>query len=663
MTLGGVVGCEDDGAVTPDAAVDAAPLPDVSPVAPDPDFDEDFVGYGSEVTVTTLLQTRRSRYPEDEFLVDRYGRPRLPMDELGQVHPQPGEPHLVRDDLAVGDATAPVSRSLLYFAHLSDAQIIDTQSPSYVPSNKYSVAGDAVPAFHQNGPLAPHLLDAQVQTANQFTLQRSYDFLIHTGDAVEDAQQNELEWFLTIMDGGELYPDSGTPVDPVPGPDNDAWDPFVAQGVASGVPWYAVVGNHDLGVSGNFPPGLIADANSEPILSQLTPLLAQLELTLPGVSTADHAPNVLQGADMPAFTSELPTLHVDELWDEDYILALEAGSVAPDADRAPLDDCAYIDAHFNTGTSPVGHGFTAEGRQHCQGNYVVDPVPGVPLRLLVLDTGPHVGGVEGILTPPLNEDGSVNQALVGDPTADQLAWLTAELERAQTENVAVIVASHHPSKSIAEGNSFTELIATFFPDEVELDALWREHFVYPEQSLSGPDFRDLLASYDNVVLHLVGHSHANKVNVVCPDGDLIDGEEATAGQVCAPPPVGRTAANGYWEVMAASPRDWPNQFRISELVDHGDGTGSIYSTVVDIHSGPGSLARLGLLLATADEQANRKYLEQSRGTLLDRNVQLRFAWPPSLITALATVDAATRIESITTLAQPAPGVAVLPTWP
>jgi len=531
-----------------------------------------------------------------------------------------------------------------------------------VPTNKYTAMGDAMPAFHQNGPLAPHLLDAVIQTASQFGIQRPYDFIIHTGDAIEDSQANEIEWFLTIMDGGLVYPDSGDTDDPIPGPDNDAWDPFLAGGISTGVPWYSVVGNHDLAVNGNFPRGLIHQANEEPWATDLPPLLAQFSTTLPAVGTSDRAPNVLSAGEMPAFVVDLQTFDVEDLWSQEDIEALTEGPVVPDDDRTFMDGCGFIDAHFTTGTGPVGHGFTQASRTNCTGNYTVDPVPGLPLRMIVIDTGPHVGGAQGILTPPLHADGSVNQALVGDPAHDQLAWLVAELDRATADNVAVVLASHHASSSITNGNVFADLFELFFPDEEELDAMWRTYMINPEESLAGRDLRELLAEYPCVILHLVGHSHANRVNAVCPDGTLIDGEEATAGDVCGELPTGKTAANGYWEVMAASSRDFPNQFRITEIVDNDNGTGAIYTTVVDAQGGAGSLHELGLVLALADEQVDRSLMEDGMGTLIDRNVELPFAWPDAMIPVLATTDAATKIESITTLLEPAPGLPVLPTW-
>ena len=175
----GPVGCGDSGKeVEPDAS-----LPDLVSLEPDPAFDEQFQGYGPEATVTTLVQVLRPRYDPSESFVDRYGRLRVPADELGREYPQPGEPHLARDELRAGGTVDATGRlSLLYFVQLADAQLADTQSPAYTPSNEAAIIMD-LPAFHAAGPFFPHFLDAQVQTALQFAADRPFDFFVHVGDA------------------------------------------------------------------------------------------------------------------------------------------------------------------------------------------------------------------------------------------------------------------------------------------------------------------------------------------------------------------------------------------------------------------------------------------------------------------------------------------------
>ena len=219
LVSGGLLlNCSDPGTSPVDATVDAD-LPPIDPLDPDPNYDENFQGHGPEATVTTAVQVLRPRFAPTEPFVDRWGRLRVPPEEIGRDYPQPGEPHLARDELHAGGTVDATDRvSLLYFVALSDAQLVDAQSPAYVHSNKGTNVGLELPAFHLAAPLFPHLLDAQVQTALQFASDRAFDFFIHTGDAVENAQANEIALFVTILNGGTVHPDSGQPDDPRPGP-------------------------------------------------------------------------------------------------------------------------------------------------------------------------------------------------------------------------------------------------------------------------------------------------------------------------------------------------------------------------------------------------------------------------------------------------------------
>ena len=244
-----------------------------------------------------------------------------------------------------------------------------------------------------------------------------------------------------MLDGGTVRTDSGQPDDPLPGPDNDAWDPFVARGVPPETPWYALIGNHDLNVFGIYPPGFVQEANQPEYRDRVQAGLDTMGLALPGVSTSDWAPSAVPLDRNPAFTESADSFDPAAVPTLDDILSFGSAEVAADPERRFLDGCRFIELHFSGGT-PDGHGFDQRARTTCNGFYAVDPAPTIPVRLIVLDLGPHIGGYLGSITPPLLPDGSVDTAALGDPERDQWAFLQQELERAVADQVAVIVASH-----------------------------------------------------------------------------------------------------------------------------------------------------------------------------------------------------------------------------
>jgi 3',5'-cyclic AMP phosphodiesterase CpdA len=158
----------------------------------------------------------------------------------------------------------------------------------------------------------------------------------------------------------------------------------------------------------------------------------------------------------------------------------------------------------------------------------------------------------------------------------QFDWLTAELASADAEGRYVVLVSHHP-----------------------LDTL-----VNPigEDRLLGGAVQQLLDEHPSVVLWLAGHDHA----------------------------VSATPRRSYWEVVAPSIIDWPQQGRIVELT-RGGGLIRIAATMLD-HAGSApwdgttdsieGLAGLSRELAGNHWQA-RRYDEHPRaGRVGERNVLL-----------------------------------------
>jgi hypothetical protein len=241
---------------------------------------------------------------------------------------------------------------------------------------------------------------------------------------------------------------------------------------------------------------------------------------------------------------------------------------------------------------PVGHGFAATGTVDTSlgANWSHDLIPGV-LRIVSIDTSDRTGGSNG---------------MVLQETID--GWLIPELDRAVTDHVLVVLASHHAMHAID-------------PFEGQLGS------TPVTGALTGDAVEAIVAMRPEVIAWLVGHEHDNRIR----------------------PVMGPDAAHpGYWEIMTSAIADWPSQARTIEIVDNGDGTLSIFATLIDYDT---------------DDCFERRYraLTQiewvtgwSEVRTLDapnHNVELLRSIPASAMSAItaAHATAATRIESLTTL--------------
>ena len=348
-------------------------------------------------------------------------------------------------------------KRVIRIAHMSDTHLVDEQSPA-----RFTEIDLVEPcAWRPHESYAAQLLDGVVRSINGIHAGgRQVDLLLHTGDACDNAQGNELQWFITVMDGGVVDPLTGPDDRPNwlrPPPSLDPHAPFVAQGVyqrgvhgqAASIPWYMVFGNHDA-----FAVGVL------PIIDWYTRRVAPLPLAdnRPGIVL----PIVLDPVGSLAYGHMTPA-HPGPPWPLN-----RPSYVQPNADRAFFDKPTLVEAMLNSQTDPTGHGFGASAGMKTW--YSVSPVPG--LRLIGLDTTDAVAPIPGLLY----HQGAIS--------ATQGQFLRNELASAARRGELVVIASHHPSGylSILQGSSLT-----------------------------GPTLRGLLGSYPNVVLHLAGHSHSNRV--------------------------------------------------------------------------------------------------------------------------------------------------------
>jgi hypothetical protein len=129
----------------------------------------------------------------------------------------------------------------------------------------------------------------------------------------------------------------------------------------------------------------------------------------------------------------------------------------------------------------------------------------------------------------------------------------------------------------------------------------------------GPQVRDLLLRFPNVVLWVNGHTHRNTVTPY----------RRAAGSI----------PGGFWEINTAAHIDWPQQARVVEIADNRDGTLSVFGTLID-HAAPrhyGSAPREPLALASLSRELGANDWQNAtptatedgrRGAIEDRNVEL-----------------------------------------
>ncbi len=665
----GVEDVEEDADEAEDIAEDVPPdmedeqePPELIPLDPDPAFDEDYEGVGNEV-VTTLVQTWRPRYGFTDYLSND-GRPRAPLEEFGKVYPQPGEPHLLRDQLAMPDgdvawtagALPEGSRSAFYGFVIADPQLIDMDSPSQIAKNAVDIGGFTLPAYLPQGEMIPHLMDALVQSADKFQQNRPLDAVIIVGDLIENGQANELAWFVSLMEGGEVSSDSGPRDDVVPGPDNDPNDPFVAAGFSEGTPWLSTIGNHDILINGNFPHPLVdAVWADDEIRTELESVLLTFGLTIPAPSTFDLHPAWFPHEDRAAFRINPDDFQLDQLPSQETLQALEPLEVDADPERFGMDVCDYVSLHHDTGGEPVGHGFTLENVADCTAWYTYDPVPGAPVRIISLSLGPLEGGPSGILARPY-ANGELIEEQVGNPRFDQVAFLEQELERAREEGVAVVVMTHQASDSIVTASSLS-LLDLLIGNNPLLRAFLDENILNPPEgaAVSEGQFRQMLTDSQVVIAHLAGHNHANRILAICPDGEAHGPEDPR----CEP---GDDGQSGYWEITTVGTREFPHQGRFMELVHVEGQLGALYLTLIDPHIPEGSFTELGRFITRASDSVDGDRGGR-QGTLLDRNVVLPFPLLPQVAQNWSDAELPGTLESETSLLESRGPLPELPVWP
>ena len=109
-------------------------------------------------------------------------------------------------------------RPLLCLVHITDLQLADVQSPTrfeflnaHFADRRYA---GLIPVQRPQEALTVHAVDATIRTLGAVhgpATGLPMQLAVTTGDAIDNAQWNELQVFLALFDGGLVSPDSGGP--------------------------------------------------------------------------------------------------------------------------------------------------------------------------------------------------------------------------------------------------------------------------------------------------------------------------------------------------------------------------------------------------------------------------------------------------------------------
>ncbi len=482
----------------------------------------------------------------------------------------PGQPLVVRSELgAPKDGREDRRRPMASVVQFSDTHLVDAQSPGRVELLD-RLGGPFTAAWRPQETLSTQVVAAMVGHVNGLArgpvTGRPFDALVCTGDNTDNGQVNELDWFVRVLDGGSLTPDSGERgtfegVQDDVAPDPAYWHPEAAiadtwkadrgfpsidglladaiapfDAPALDVPWWATYGNHDGLLQGNVAPNGPYDEI----------LLGSRKITglPPGVDSGTFVSILFTDAAAVAAGLARGDYHHRE--------------VTPDEDRRSAHRPDWIRRMLD---SAEGHGYVSDDLDATKTWYrfaVADGVVG-----LSLDTCAHGGSASGCITE------------------GQLRWLEEELASVHSAHIAadgtvartggddqlVLVFSHHTS-----GTMDADLPDPAFPDE---------------RRVQGEELVATLLRFPNVVAWVNGHTHTHGVTAHTDPRGL---------------------APGFWEVTTASHIDFPQQSRVLELVDNADGTHSLFGVVIDhdapLVADPSDRSLAGLVAISRELSAN-----------------------------------------------------------
>ncbi|MFE7314674.1 TIGR03767 family metallophosphoesterase [Streptomyces sp. NPDC057555] len=456
----------------------------------------------------------------------------------------PGWPLVVRGELASGSTGRDDRRTgLASFVQFTDMHLADVESPvrfeylarfngsAHRPQEALTVRG------------ASSLIERVNAVRQGPYTGLPFGLVMATGDNTDNHEHIELDWYLTVMSGGRITPSSGDPrrYEGVQNSGNAAyWNPesplqdaYKAKGLPE-IPGFLSGAVRPFSAPGLSVPWYTTVGNHDDSIQGTLPDLGLLN----ALYTGDRK---LEGCDDTTAARLADALRNDPGHAATLLgsLLTDGGAirkVTPDERRRPFTPAEFAKAHLDpayTGAGPVGHGFTSDAASSGRLYY----------------TFPLAEGVLGVSLDTTNRAGWADGSL----GTEQLHWLESVLKdhssrwydtdgrtvRGGAGDCPIVLFSHHTSTSM--GNLLPD---PYRPFEARHD---------------GKAVVEMAQRFPNVVAWVNGHTHENRIT---PHGHAVP-------------------ERAFWEINTASHVDYPQHARIIELADNGDGTLSLFTTLIE----------------------------------------------------------------------------------
>jgi metallophosphoesterase (TIGR03768 family) len=362
-----------------------------------------------------------------------------------------------------------------------------------------------------------HVLDGAMLTVNAMHAIEPIDFGISLGDTCNNTQRNELRWYIDVIDGGRIDPDAGAREPGNTEPRAEFLSAYQATGLDSSIPWYQARGNHD-----HFWTGFLR------VDDYLRKTYEGDEILNLGNVFEDPLGPDSRGYYMGCLDGRTPTGEIFGLGPVANF-PTPPKVLAANPERRSLTKSEWMAEFFTTSSSPKGHGFDEATVAAGFANYTFEPRADVPIRVIVLDDTQRDDD------PYDNGYGHVSL------DKERFDWLVSQLDRGQADDKLMIIAAHCPI-GVEKAGSPMAWSSSGYGTEEELFAK--------------------LHSYPNLILWIAGHRHCNAVTAfTSPDANRPE--------------------LGFWEIETSSLRDFPQQFRVFDIVSNSDDTVSIIATDID----------------------------------------------------------------------------------